>query len=643
MSSYSVSFYPENIIVMIDENDSLLYAINLAGIPVKASCSGRGTCGSCGIIIKQGQVKLAVGAVPDQRYQGKEFLPACRCFPLSNLVVELPTESKLTGQQVLLDNSFDEETETLNVYSKNTLCDMFPFDSPVYRKITIVIPEPSLNDPIDDLSRLNRSIHKATGMEKLRPTMGLLRILPDLLRRGGWKITISLAGIPGSEFTEVDFVEPGCENDRYFGLAVDIGTTTVVAQLVDLESGTVTSAKGAFNKQASFGDDVITRIIYASEHGVIVLQEAILDTINELIEEMLEEISIKPSDIKAAVCAGNTTMTHFLLGLDPSNIRLEPYTPVANKFPAMRAARAGLNIYNQAWVHIAPGTASYMGGDITAGLLVTGMVFADDLSLFIDIGTNGEMVLGNKEWLVSCACSAGPAFEGWGIKHGMRACPGAIERVVISQDGQKVKYDTVGNSPPMGICGSGLIDTLSWLYKSGIIDRTGSMIKDPNKQRVRETISGREFVLAWAGEAGNKADIYLSDAEIKNLIRSKAAVYAGIRTMLHMVGLPVEAISRVYIAGGFGRQINIRAAINIGMLPDIPLEKYTYIGNSAVKGARLALLSGQARELFYNIADKITYLELSNGNLFMDEFISAIFIPHTELSLFPTVEPEAGL
>jgi uncharacterized 2Fe-2S/4Fe-4S cluster protein (DUF4445 family) len=643
MSRYSVSFYPENTVVMIDGNDSLLYAINLAGIPVKASCGGRGMCGSCGIIIKEGRVKMAEGAAPGQKYQGKEYLPACRCFPLSSLVIEVPTESRLTGQQVLLDTSFDSVTGILNASSENKLCDMFSFDSPVYRKITIDVPEPSLNDPIDDLSRLIRAIHNVTGLEKLRPTMGLLRVLPAMLRRGGWKVAISLAAIPGSEYTEMDYVEPGCENDGYFGLAVDVGTTTVVAQLVDLESGTVTCTKGAFNKQASFGDDVITRIIYAGEHGVSVLQAAILDTINDLIDEIIEENSIKTSDIKTAICAGNTTMTHILLGLDPSNIRLEPYTPVANKFPALRAAGAGLNIYQQAWVHLAPGTASYMGGDITAGLLVTGMAFADDLSLFIDIGTNGEMVLGNKEWFISCACSAGPAFEGWGIKHGMRACPGAIERVVISQDGQKVKYDTVGNNPPLGICGSGLIDALSWLYKAGVIDRTGSIIKDPEKLRIRETVSGREFVLAWAGEAGNAADIYLSEAEIKNLIRSKAAVYAGIRTMLHMVGLPLEAISRVFIAGGFGRQINIRAAISIGMLPDIAMEKYNYIGNSSVKGARLALLSGQAREMFYNIADKITYLELSSGNLFMDEFISSLFIPHTELALFPTVEPEAGL
>lgn len=643
MSRYTVSFLPEKINVMIDEKESLLFAINLAGIPVKASCGGKGICGGCNIIIKEGRVNLAAGANLSQDILDKGHLPACQCYPQGDLVVEVSPGSKLTGQHILLDNFFDTDTEIMKSYSEDILTGMFSSDSPVYRKITLDIPEPTLNDPVDDLSRLCRSIHKETGLEYLRPTMDLLRILPKAMRQGGWQITISLAAIPGSEYTEVDWVEPGCEKDKYFGLAVDIGTTTVAIQLVDLESGAIAGSRGAFNRQASFGADVITRIIYSDEHGVSSLKTAVLETINELISDLAREKNIKISEIKAAACAGNTTMTHMLLGLDPANIRLEPYTPAANKYPAIRAAGAGLNIHNRSWVHLAPGTASYMGGDITAGLLVTGMAFTDDLSLFIDIGTNGEMVLGNKEWLVSCACSAGPAFEGWGIKHGMQASPGAIEKVAISREGQEVAYNTVGGKPPIGICGSGLIDTVSWLYRSGIIDRTGSFTKIPGKTRLRATGEDREFVLVQADETGNNADICLSEAEIKNLIRSKGAVYAGIRTMLHMVGLPIEAIKKIFLAGGFGRQINIREAVNIGMLPDIPLEKYAYIGNSAVKGARLALLSSQARDLLYNITDKMTYLELSAGNLFMEEFIAALFIPHTELSLFPSVKRDADI
>lgn len=640
MSEYSVTFIPDNIAVAINEKESLLYALNLAGIPVQASCGGKGTCGSCKIIIKEGRVKTAE-SIQSREEQEKGYLPACRCYPLSDLIVEVPDDSRVTEKRVLLDNFYVSESGMPAFSSGTNPGAVFSPGGQVFRVITIENPAPSLNDPTDDLSRLKRSLAKETGLVNIRPTMNLLRVLPKRLRQGGWSITVSLAAVPGGELIEMDCVEAGCENSRYYGLAVDIGTTTVAARLVDLDSGEIAGARGAFNRQSSYGDDVITRIIYCDEHGVSSLQKAILDTINNLTDELVRDRGIEHSDIKAAFCAGNTTMTHILLGLEPANIRLEPYTPVANSFPPVRASAAGLNINKQAWVHIAPGIASYVGGDITAGLLVTGMPFDDDLSLFIDIGTNGEMVLGSKEWLVSCACSAGPAFEGWGIRHGMQASPGAIEKVVISCAGEKVDFGTVENKPPRGICGSGLIDTVSWLYKTGVIDRTGAFIPETGKSRVRDSGDGREYVLARAGEAGNGTDIFLTEAEIKNLIRSKAAVYAGIRTMLKMVGLPVEAINRVYIAGGFGRQINIREAINIGMFPDIPPEKYIYVGNSVLKGTSMALLSGEARDLLHELAGKMTYLELSSGNLFMEEFISALFIPHTELSLFPTVERAA--
>jgi len=330
------------------------------------------------------------------------------------------------------------------------------------------------------------------------------------------------------------------------------------------------------------------------------------------------------------------------MGLDPTYIRLEPYTPVVNAIPPVRAAFVGMDINPQAWVQFIPGVAGYMGGDITAGVLVTGMAFADGVNLFIDIGTNGEMVLGGKEWLLSCACSAGPAFEGGGIRHGMRAMRGAIEQVEITRGGREVKYATVGNAPPAGICGSGLIESVSQMYRAGIIDRGGKLISDSDIPRVRDAEDGREFVLARSAETGLSEDITLSEAEVKNLIRSKAAIFAGIRTMLQKVGLPFEAIERVFIAGGFGRHINIRDAVNIGLFPDIPVEKYVYVGNSALKGARMALLSRRARDLTKEIAEKMTYLELSAGSTFMEEYISALFIPHTDLGLFPNIKPEAG-
>lgn len=649
MPNFSVQFFPDNKQVTIVENESLFHAIAAAEIPLKASCGGKGTCNRCKVLIKEGRVKsVATGKLTEEE-QKQGYVLACQSFPESDLVVEIPEESKLGEHQVVLDDSSDSGGKALNgeqagtgILSEDTGRCAEGACIPLYKKVQLEIPEPTLSDTEDDLGRLIRSIRKETGIEHLRPNLDTLRTLPQVLRQAGWKVTVSLAEGKGYKAIEITGVEPGHNDKKYYGLAVDIGTTTVVAQLVDLESGRTEGVKGTYNRQAVFGDDVISRIVYANEYrdGLRELQKAVVGTINDLIEELVREQKIKPTDIRVVVCAGNTTMTHLFLGLDPTHIRLEPYTPVANNIPAVRAYRAGLKIYPQAWVQCIPGIASYVGGDITSGVLITGMAFSDELTLFIDIGTNGEMVLGNKEWLISCACSAGPAFEGGGIRHGMRAMRGAIEHVKIALGGSDVSYATVGEAPPLGICGSGLIDSIAGLYKAGIIDRSGNFISGGGTPRVRDSDEGKEFVLAWAGESGRMADITLSEAEVKNLIRSKAAVYAGIRSMLQMVGLPVEAIDRVVIAGGFGRYINIRDAINIGLLPDMPLEKYIYVGNSSVKGARMALLSRQARDEIEDIASKMTYLELSVGNIFMEEFVSALFIPHTDLSLFPSTQNE---
>ncbi len=646
MPNFSISIIPDNKRVTVNKKESLYHAMAVAGIPLKASCGGKGTCSDCKVLVREGQVDSLTTGMLTEEEQKQGYLLACQCFPQSNLVVEVPAESELTEHRIVLSSSPESGNIAQTGDERAGILVEEPERGeegpgiPLFKRVFLKVPEPSLDDMEDDIGRLIRAIRKETGVELLRPTLEVLRTLPNILRQAGWKVTASLAEGKGYKSVEITGVEPGHINQKYYGLAVDIGTTTVVAKLVDLESGQTVGIKGTYNKQAVFGDDVITRIIHSNEYpeGLRELQKVVIETINELIEDLAKEQRIKQTDIRTVVCAGNTIMTHLFLGLDPTYIRLEPYTPVVNNIPAVRASRAGLNVYPMAWVQCITGVASYMGGDITAGVLVSGMAFAEELILFVDIGTNGEMVLGNKEWLISCACSAGPAFEGGGIRHGMRAMRGAIEKVRISPGGTEVICCTIGNMPPTGICGSGLIDCIAWLYKSGIIDRSGSFISGVKSPRIRASAEGKEFVLVWSDKAGRFTDITISEAEIKNLIRSKAAVYAGIRCMLQMVGLPVEAIDRVVIAGGFGRYINIRDAINIGMFPDIPLEKYSYVGNSSVKGAKMALLSKKARELLEEIAKKMTYLELSIGNTFMDEFVSALFIPHTDLGLFPSMQ-----
>nr|4C1N_I Chain I, Iron-sulfur Cluster Binding Protein [Carboxydothermus hydrogenoformans]4C1N_J Chain J, Iron-sulfur Cluster Binding Protein [Carboxydothermus hydrogenoformans]4C1N_X Chain X, Iron-sulfur Cluster Binding Protein [Carboxydothermus hydrogenoformans] len=507
---------------------------------------------------------------------------------------------------------------------------------PLFKEVSLELPVPTLDDPRDDLSRLTATFSRQEN-GNLIVEYEQLKDLPQILRNENFSVTVGVSDYLG--LNKALYIKSGSASQRVFGLAIDIGTTTVVVQLVDLVSGKVLGTKGNYNKQAAFGDDVISRIIYVDENpdGAEKLRKAVLSTINELIFQLCKEHGVEKKEIMAAVVAGNTTMTHLFLEIDPRYIRLEPYTPAALFIPPVPATEAKIEMNPKGFVYIMPNVASYVGGDITSGVLYTGLANSDEITLFIDIGTNGEMVLGNKDWLVTCACSAGPAFEGSGIKHGMRAMQGAIERVSISEAGLKVKYQTVGGIPPVGICGSGLIDLLANLKRAGIIDRSGKIDRTVNKERIREGEDGLEFVLAWANESGNNKDIVITEADIQNLIRAKAAIFAGVRTMLAMVDLPLEAIDRVIIAGGFGKYLNIKDAITIGLLPDIDINKFSYVGNSSLKGARKALLSRKACAEVKEIARKMTYLELSVGTTFMDEFVSASFIPHTDLHLFPSV------
>ncbi|OAT87034.1 ASKHA domain-containing protein [Desulfotomaculum copahuensis] len=625
MAEFSVRFLPDDKTVTIREGETLLQAAAEANIPLKASCGGNGTCGRCRMIVREGEVKqLQTGKLTAEQ-QAAGYVLACQSIPQCTVVVEVPAESRLSEHRVLLAED------------RSSRADLPSTLDPLFQKVKLTVPPATLDDSRDDAGRTLAALKQATGIDNARFSLEALNALPGALRRNGWQVTLSLADVKG--YIEITGVEPGFREDNYYGLAVDIGTTTVVVQLVDLTDGRTVCVRGTYNKQAVYGDDVISRIVYAVDNkdGRQEMQKAVVDTINELIDQMLPENNIAPADVRAVACAGNTTMTHLFLGIDPEYIRLEPYTPAANSLPPVPAGELGLHINPRALVHCLPGVASYVGGDIMSGARLIEIDRAEELTLFIDVGTNGEMVLGNREWLLACACSAGPAFEGGGITNGMRAMAGAIEHVEIDPANGEVTYNTVGDAKPLGICGSGLIDLISALREAGIIDRTGQFLPRPDLTRWREGDDGPEYVLARAAESGNGKDIVITEADVKNLIRSKGAIFAGIRTMLRMVDLPVEAIDRILIAGGFGRYIGIQDAISIGLFPDVPLEKYKYIGNSSVKGAKMALLSRRVRDEVEALAAKVTYLELSVGNEFMDEFVSALFLPHTDINLFPSL------
>ena len=625
MQKLNINFFPDNKKVVVLGEVNLLQAAAEAGILVKGSCGGDGTCGRCKLIIKEGNYKTEqTGKLTKEQLAGGYVL-ACQTTAESDLVVEVPETSRLSEHQVLLEEATEGEIIL------QTAID------PLFKKVKIELPEPSLTDSMDDIERLKMAVSKETGIDNLRVSLNTVSNIPGILRKEKWKVTVSLTDVLG--YTEIAAVEAGWDYDKYYGLAIDIGTTTIVVNLVDLENGETIAQKGDYNKQAVYGDDVISRIVHATEEktGMEDLRKAVLKTINDLIQQLARENEIDINAINYAVCAGNTTMVHLFLGIDPKYIRLEPYTPAINVPEPIRSEEVGLQINKTAWVYCIPGIASYVGGDITSGAQVIGIDKTEKVTLFIDIGTNGEMVLGNQDWLMACACSAGPAFEGGGLKNGMRAMRGAIERLDVIPDTLEIEYSTVGGAKPVGICGSGLIDCIAGMYKAGIIDRSGQFSSTLSNQRIRSGDDGPEFVLVPKENSGNGQNITLSEADIKNLIRSKGAVFAGIRTMLRKMDLPIEIIEEIKIAGGFGRHISIKDAVSIGLLPDAEFEKYKYIGNSSVKGAKMVLLSKSARDEAVQLATKMTYLELSIGNDFMDEYVSALFIPHTDLTLFPSL------
>lgn len=630
MPGRTVVLLPDNVAVRVAPGQTLLQAAAKAGITLRGACGGKGVCGRCRVQIKTGRVQLTgQGKIaPEEIAAG--WVLACLAVPEEDVTVYIPEESRLAEHRVLLAERESGVLAAVEV-KEITL-------KPLFTRETIALPPPTLTDNTDDYGRLTWTLQQRGIPGPFWISLPLLQTLPRLLRKAEWRVAVELAAAEGA--TEIQGIEAAGTSARGpFGFAVDIGTTTVALELVDLATGEVVATAGTYNRQAAFGDDVISRIIYATEtpNGQAELQGAVVETINGLAREVLDAAGLGPADIRAVVCAGNTTMIHLFLGLDPTHVRLEPYIPAATMPPPVKARELGLAVHPEAWVYCVPGVASYVGGDITAGIMVTGLAGEEPLSLFLDIGTNGELVLGNRDWLMACACSAGPAFEGSGITCGMRAVPGAIETVRVLPGGYEVVYKTVGGEKPLGICGSGLIDLLSSLYQAGVIDRSGRFIPDQASPRVREGGEGPEFVVVWEKETGHGKDIVITQADIQNLMRAKAAIFAGLRTLLASVDLPLEAVERIFIAGGFGRFLNVRDAIAIGMLPDLPQERYTYVGNSSLKGARLALLSRSVWGELKEIARRVTYVELSVGNRFMEEFVSALFLPHTDLNLFPSL------
>ena len=630
MTQYQVTFLPDNINVTVKEGTNLLEAARAAGIDFGTPCGGNGTCGKCAVRLASGECETGSDLHLSEELKALGYILSCTAVVKSDLSVEIPVQSRLRRHKVVLSERKVRENGGVQQDRMN----------PVSRKYSLVLPKPDLADSMNDLDRVQKSLRKDHGLET-DITLECLRKLPEAIRKGDFEITVTVANFQG-RWLIID-VEPGKTRKPAYGVAVDIGTTTVVAVLLNLETGEMVDQEGTYNKQSSYGSDVISRIIYGDEKegGLTELKTAAVETINELLSILLYRNCLEAKDISSMVCGGNTVMTHLFLGVSPTYLRLEPYLPAAVRFPTVKAAELGIGIHPGAPVLTIPSVASYVGGDITAGVFAILPKASDELQLFIDIGTNGELVLGNSEWLVTCSCSAGPAFEGSGIQCGMRAMDGAIDSIEIDPVSLEAHYRVIGGGKPFGICGSGLIYSLSEMLEAGIIDRAGKIIIPAGEDKggkIRMGAEGPEYLLVAASESGTERDIVITEGDIKNLLRAKGAIFAGIRTMLQQVQLEIGDIANVFIAGGFGKYINITDAVRIGLLPDLPEEKYEYVGNSCIQGAILGLLSLEALAEMEEISGRMTYLELSIGNQFMDEFISAVFLPHTDLSLFPSFQ-----
>jgi uncharacterized 2Fe-2S/4Fe-4S cluster protein (DUF4445 family) len=501
--------------------------------------------------------------------------------------------------------------------------------------LQVALPPPSLEDNRDDLARLLAGLTDA-GLTPIDVPLPVLRRLGSDLRAAEWNPWVVLHEIGaggGFRLLEITAAEP-----RPLGLAIDIGTTTVSMHVVDLHDGKILATAAEYNDQISRGEDVISRIIYAAKNGGLEeLSRLVRGTMQGLLEILERRTGVPSSRILKATVAGNTTMTHLFLGLPPETVRLAPYIPAANQPGIFTASELALPIHPLAPVDLLPGVASYVGADITAGALAAGLADTGRLSRCLDVGTNGEIVLGTGDWLVTCACSAGPAFEGAGVTDGMRATEGAIEEVWVSSETYEPTIRVIGDCRPRGLCGSALISLLAELFVTGVVDRGGNFVMELGTSRLRQGEHGPEYVVAWPDETETGRAIALTKVDVDNLMRAKAAIYAGFSVLASSIGVDLAEVEQVLIGGAFGKYINVEKAIQIGLLPDLPWDRFHFLGNTAIRGADLALLSRDARRTVTEMASKMTYVELSADNTFYDAFTAALFLPHTEIRRFPSV------
>ena len=631
-----VRFVPDGATVVVAQGENLLRAAMLADAAVSASCGGGGTCGKCRMVVESGAVDTTVTAKLTAEEIERGYVLACLTHVTGDVTVRIPAESR-PGRAPARSGSSRQPNAVLSAEDHAVRLPRHESAAPAAKRL-VRMNAPDLSDNVNDATRVRSALKREHGIPDVEISLPALRELPHAVRDGEWAVTAFCAEEVDTQPVISGF-QAGDTTSRQYAVAVDVGTTTVEIALIDLNTGDVVAGGSEYNAQVARGEDVISRVIAASKPGGLDdLGALVMGSLRDLVERCLAEEGVSEDDIVAYYVAGNTVMAHLLLKISPEFIRTSPYVPAASTFPWMSAAELGLPAGHAARLYVVPCPASWLGGDIVAGLVAAGVPWTDRLTLFIDIGTNGEIVLGNREWLVACSCSAGPAFEGGGILHGMRAADGAIEQVRIDDATLEPTLMTIGGVKPVGICGSGLIDCVAELFLCGALGRDGKFRTDLHSAHLAHGERGLEYVLVPAEDSGTGRAIILTEVDVENLMRAKAAIYSGVAVLAQSLELSLDDIDEVVIAGGFGHYLDLERVMALGMVPEIAPERFVFLGNGSLLGARLVAGSQEVLRTARHTAETITYLELSVNVGFMDQYTSALFFPHTNLSLFPRTE-----
>lgn len=637
MSNVQVTFLPNNVSIEVARGETVLRAAMAAGVHINASCGGDGTCGKCRVMVEAGSVEGETSDRISAEDREKGYRLACKTTVQGDVTIRIPVESAVDISA--LQRQAPRRTATIQQIGFDEIKEQGLF-LPAVEKRFLELTPPDTQDHLPDVTRLVNHLRLQHDEHGLEVSLPVIRQIPSVFREQDFKVTVTLARpVRSSGKTQIIRVEPGDTTDRNYAVAMDIGTTTIYGQLVDLVSGKVVAENGDFNGQVSYGEDVITRIMFAEKPGGLeTLQRVVIETVNKVLTRILKQSKIAREEISLITLAGNTTMTQLLLKVEPRHIRRAPYVPTASIYPPIRATDLGIALDDHVTALVYPQVSSYVGGDIVAGVMGSGMYRSEALTLFMDIGTNAEVVIGNKDWMACAACSAGPAFEGGGIQFGMRAAKGAIEDFSIDPETLEPMLMTIGNVRPKGICGSGLIIIVATLFEMGVIDNQGKFDRDLNTPRIRATDNIYEYVLAFADQTQIDRDITINEIDIENLIRAKGAIYSGCTTLLKEVGMQLDDVEQILLAGGFGSYVDLERAMIIGLLPEVAPEKVVYVGNSSLLGARMSALTNSVRQQVVGVTNMMTNFELSETPSYMDNYVASLFLPHTDMDRFPRLK-----